>query len=221
MKSKERRRYDMFTRVGQFGTDNAADFPVGSVGAAQFAEVVAVINMLDQLTGNQSIGLNDARYSFAGKNTARENLREDLSDIAMTARSMVYQFPNIDEKFRLPRNKNDQQLLAAARAFLAEATAMKNDFIAYGMPSDFTDDLQADIETFENCFNMTGNAIDTHTEATAAIDGAVRRGMIAVRTLNGVIRNVYRNNPGKLAAWTSASHVERTAKKAPEPAPVV
>jgi hypothetical protein len=29
----------------------------------------------------------------------------------------------------------------------------------------------------------------------------------------GIVRNVYANNPGKLAAWLSASHVERSPKK--------
>lgn len=43
----------------------------------------------------------------------------------------------------------------------------------------------------------------------------VRTGMVAVRTLDGIMRNTYATNPGKLAAWLSASHVE----KAPEPGP--
>ena len=36
MTDSERRRLEMFIRVPQFGLDNAADFPAGSIGAAQF-----------------------------------------------------------------------------------------------------------------------------------------------------------------------------------------
>jgi cytochrome c553 len=33
------------------------------------------------------------------------------------------------------------------------------------------------------------------------------------RVIEGVVRNVYKNDVGKLAAWTSASHVEKAPKK--------
>jgi hypothetical protein len=209
----------MFVRVKQYMAENAADFPAGSIGAVQAAEMNAVVDLLDQLGSDQSAGFGDARFSFAGKKSARENVRDDLSEINQTARSMNYQFPNIAEKFRMPRGNNDQQLLAAARAFLTEATPHKTDFIAYGMPADFLDDLQADIEAFEAALGATGEAVDSHVEATAEIDEAIRRGMIAVRILNGVVKNIYRNNVGKLAAWTSASHIEKAPKKEAEPAP--
>jgi hypothetical protein len=41
--------------------------------------------------------------------------------------------------------------------------------------------------------------------------------MIKVRILDGIVRNVYANNPGKLAAWLSASHVEKAPKKKATP----
>lgn len=65
----------------------------------------------------------------------------------------------------------------------------------------------------------TTQAIDEQVAATAQIGAAVRRGMIAVRILNGVVRNRYRSNVGKLAAWTSASHIEKAPKK-DQPMPI-
>lgn len=221
MDDRERRRYDMFVRVKQFGTENAADFPDRTVGATQFEEINAVVDSLDQLAGDQAAGFGDARFSFAGKKSARENIRDDLSEINQTAHSMNYQFPNIAEKFRMPRGNNDQQLLAAARAFHTEAAPLESEFIAYGMPTDFLADLLADIETFEAALGTTGEAVDSHVEATAEIDEAIRRGMIAKRILDGVVKNIYRNNAGKFAAWTSASHIEKAPKKEASPAPVL
>lgn len=46
----------------------------------------------------------------------------------------------------------------------------------------------------------------------AAIGEAISRGMVARRILDGIVRNVYKSNTGKIAAWTSASHIERDAK---------
>lgn len=48
--------------------------------------------------------------------------------------------------------------------------------------------------------------------------GTVRRAIIAVRSLDVIVRNKYANNVGKLAAWLSASHVEKAPKKK-EPTP--
>lgn len=213
MDDRERRRKDTFLRVKVFMTDNSAKFPAGSIAALKMVELSEIIDLLDELSGDQAAGMGEARFSFAGKNSARENVREDLSDISRTARSMNYDFPNIAEKFRMPRGNNDTQLLAAARSFLTEATPHKNDFIAYGMPTDFLTDLQTDIEAFENALGTTGSAIDSHVEATAEIDEAIRKGMVILRILNGIVKNVFRNDAGKLAAWTSASHIERTPKR--------
>jgi hypothetical protein len=43
--------------------------------------------------------------------------------------------------------------------------------------------------------------------------------MIAKRILDGVVKNKYRSNVGKLAAWLSASHIEKApaAPKLPTP----
>jgi hypothetical protein len=43
--------------------------------------------------------------------------------------------------------------------------------------------------------------------------------MVARRILDGVVRNVYKNDHGKLAAWTSASHIEKPPKKSEPPTP--
>ena len=58
-----------------------------------------------------------------------------------------------------------------------------------------------------------------HVAATADMSAKVRQGMIKVRILDGIVRNVYANNPGKLAAWLSASHVEKAPKKKTPPTP--
>lgn len=217
MDDREQKRKAMFIRVREFMAENSAKFAAGSVAAVRAAELSEIIERLDELGGDQTVGMGEARFKFAGKNSAREDLREDLSDISQTARSMNYEFPNVAESFRMPRGNSDAQLLAHARAFLSEASSRKNEFIAYGMPADFLTDLQTDIDAFEAALGTTGAATGSHVEATAEIDEAIRSGMIAVRILNGIVKNVFRNDAGKLAAWLSASHIERAPKRNPKP----
>ncbi len=203
----------MFVRVRQFGIDNTTDFPPGSIGAAQFAAVGDEVDLIDNFGADQAAGFGEARQQFEIKDTARENLRDDMSDIARTARSMEYQFDGIGDKFRMPRNRNDQELLATARAFATEAVPYQADFVAYGLGAAFIAELQTLIDAFEATLPTTSSAIDEHVAATANIAESIRRGMRAVRILIGVVQNKYANNVGKLAAWLSASHIEKAKKK--------
>lgn len=217
MTDSETRRLEAFIRIRQFGADNAADFPAGSIGKTQFEVIDTVIGEVETQTGDQSAGRGQSRQDTVTKDTARENLRESLYDVSRTARSMKYQFDGIEAKFRMPENRSDQSLLATGRAFYDESAAYDADFESYGLDRTFRADLLAEIEAFENAIDPTGTAIDEHVAATAVIGEAIRRGMIARRVLEGVVTNKYRNNVGKLAAWLSASHVEKAPKPAPTP----
>jgi hypothetical protein len=70
------------------------------------------------------------------------------------------------------------------------------------------------VDAFEASFSSTASATAEHVADVAA---KIRQGMIKVRILDGIVRNVYANNPGKLAAWLSASHVEKAPKKKATP----
>ncbi|QQS33258.1 MAG: hypothetical protein IPM50_01370 [Acidobacteriota bacterium] len=177
------------------------------------------VEFLEEQGADQQAGFGDARGATEVKGTARENLREEMSDIARTARSMEYQYDGISDRFRMPRNSSDQTLLATGRAWVDEATPIVADFVAYGMAATFVTDLTAACDAFEATFGPQASAIDDHVEPTAEIGESVQRGMVARRILDGVVRNVYRNDVGKLAAWTSASHIEKPPKKTETPTP--
>jgi hypothetical protein len=214
MNNQEKFRYEMFIRVQQFGLENAVDFPAGSIGAKQFVEISAVIGLIEGFAANQSASFGAARFAFVGKDTARENLRGTMSEISRTARSMVYQFPGIDAKFRLPRNRSNTNLLAAARAFESESAAYEADFVAYGLATDFRNELKNEADTFEASIAPTGAALNSQVAWTAELGAVIRRGMIAYRILKGVVKNKYRADVGKLAAWLSASHIEKAPRRA-------
>src|ERR1044072_1576164 len=136
MTKKERVRFEMFIRAVPFIRGLGDIFPAGSIVAIQLAVLEAVIATIQALTGEQTTGIADARFGFNSKDTARENLREMLAEIARTARSMVYAFPGINLKFRMLQGDSDVKLLALGRSFLTEATPLKDAFIQYGMVKD-------------------------------------------------------------------------------------
>ncbi len=120
------------------------------------------------------------------------------------------------------RGNGDASLLNRARAFIEVATPLKAEFIALEMPVTFLEDLAASIDSFESAANSQNLNRSKRIAATAAIKAVIARGVRAVRTLDSIVRNKYANDPAKLAAWESASHLEspnKTKKATPDTSP--
>ena len=220
MKDTERRRLEMFIRVREFGTAHTAQFPPASFAGEQLIILESAINALETHASAQVSGRSTAREGAASKAAARDELMRDLEAISRTARAMAQTTPGLSDKFRIPHNQSNQTVLAVARAAAADALPLKAEFIRRGMPTDFLEDLQADIDEMEEAITRKEQGAGSHVAATAAIDTEIERGMNAVRELDPVMRNTFSADPATLAAWTSASHVERPPRRtSPSPEP--
>lgn len=214
MKDTETRRFEMFLRVRVYGAEHAAQFAANSFAGERLAALAEIIAGLETHASEQSSGLRGARQGGATKAAALDEVLRDMEAISRTARAMALTTPGLDDKFRVPRNTGHQAIIAAARSFLKDAAPLKDEFIRRGLPDDFLTDLEDDIKEFEQANTGKMQSKETHVTATAAIDDLIERGMIAVRELDAVVRNVFANDPAKLAAWLSASHVERSPRSA-------
>jgi hypothetical protein len=221
MHELDNKRYQMLTRVREFGARHASDFPADSFGGQIFAEVGAVLTALAGYDTAQSVGRGGARESTVSKATARAALYEHLLAINVTARALALDTPGLETKFRMPRSGTDQVLITAGRAFAADAVPLAGECQKHEMPANFIDALNADIAALEEAISGRARNRDSHVAATASLDATVDRGIKAVQRLNAIVRNKCRDDPAALAAWESASHVERRARTVapPQPAP--
>jgi hypothetical protein len=105
------------------------------------------------------------------------------------------------------------QRVAAARMYATDALPLKAEFIKRGLPDSFLDDLNDDIEAFEEALTQRTQGRETHVNAMATIDDLIECGMNLVRQLDPIMRNLFEDEPGKFAAWLSASHVERAPRR--------
>lgn len=217
MNSDETRRYDMLKRVRNFGQVRMADFPETSLGHELFSEISKALKELDTSATNQASGANAAIGGTKTKGTIRDELSEALTAINRTARALAFDTPGLEDKFRLPRSGSDQALLNAARAFAVDASPLKAAFLRHEMPVTFLEELQMQIDAFESALNHRATAKGVRVSATAGIDLALTRGVTAVRRLDALIQNKYRNDAATLAAWATASHVERANRSAAVP----
>lgn len=219
MKDTERRRYEMFLRVREFIQSRAAQFPPTTLAGELFTRLNAVIDEMDAHTRAQSSSQSATLESSTSKAAARDELRRDLEAISRTARAMALTTPGLEDKFRYPRSISDQELLATARAFAADAVPLQAEFLRRGLPDDFLADLNNDIEEFEGVINLKIQKREAQVAATAAIDSTLDSGLNVVRELDAIMRNQLANDSASLAAWMSASHTERSPRRAPDAPP--
>jgi hypothetical protein len=160
----------------------------------------------------------------------------DLQNIARTAAAIDQTEPGFADEFNPPKAYNPAALLTTADAFLLELAAQPADttavkaaktalvakFVAHELSPDFVAHLQADRQAIAaEQASMEGDSEDV-VGSTASIGPLIRQGMTALNTLDAIMHNKYAGSPEKMAAWVSASHIERDPKRsapAPTPAP--
>lgn len=204
--------YEMFVRVQSFAAERAATFPPESLGGQTVVEIGKVIEELTEAATTQTSGLSSVQRATAERLAAREALRESMQALARTARVLAIDMPGLENKFRLPRSGSDPALLQVARAFAADALPLKAEFISYGMHESFLEDFKADIADLERAMGQQNTGRGAHVSATASVETAAERGMNAVRKLDAIVRNKFRDDHATLAAWESARHVESTPR---------
>ncbi len=216
MNDSENRKYQAFVRAHVFGQAHASDFAPTSLAAQLFARLAGIVSDLDEHGAQQTSSRGAAFEGTTTRGQAREELRADLKAINLTARAMAADVPGIDDKFRMPPIGNDQLLLNAARAFLADATPLAAHFIAHEMPADFLEDLRDDIAALEAAINNQSRGTGESVAARVGIETKVDEGVAVMNKLEAIMRNKYASNPALLAEWTSASHVERAPRRKKE-----
>jgi hypothetical protein len=208
MNSVVNRAHEMFVRVDAFASERAASFPATSLGSELVAELKEVIRMLTVAITSQATGLSSAQRATAERLAARATLRESMKAIARTARVMALDTPGLENNFRLPRSGSDSTLLHTARAFANAALPLKAEFIRHELEPTFVEEFASDIADLERAMGGQNTGRDAHVFATASVDSTAERGMNAVRKLDAIVRNKFRDDPATLAAWESARHVE-------------
>lgn len=215
-----RRILDMILRVSNFGQENSAAIAVNAVAVAKFEQIDDFIAQITE-QGTLKMSAIEMKISqSARRKMTRGELKKDLYEFADAGRTAKKLDPNFDNVFVIPRdNLNDATLLATARSFHQSASieAVGDALKAAAMPDDFLTDLQNDINAFEDAISKQDTAERDRIDAVAMIDDALPHILEAVSILKSIVPRIFRNDAGKLADWTSASHVEKPPKKSKPP----
>jgi len=220
MKTIEIRRYEMLVRVKEFGAARADLFPATTLGGKMFAALNTIVDDLHTQIATQASGRGAERENFTERAVARDALQQTLLAIKRTAHAIAQEIPGYDIKFRVPRKRNDERLIAAARGFAQDIEPMADRFIAHGHPTTFVADLSAEIEAFARTIVDGSVARGTHVAAAAGIRKGLDEGVAVVQRLDAIVPLAIGDDVERLAMWNGARRVTRPAPPVEQPAPV-
>jgi hypothetical protein len=219
MNDNQSRRLTALGKALMFANLHPSDFPAGGKAAQLLNEIRNAESEAQSGAAGQESGHGSMKAGTATKADLYDELYEDLRAINRTAKAIAADEPGgLEEKFRMPRSPSYAQVLTTARAFLTDAAPLSAKFLEYEMPADFLTDLAEDIAAFDEAEDDQGAGLTNRVGATRTVAQAITAGIAALRQLDPVMRNKYRNDPVRLAEWLSASHVERTPKNKKEDA---
>ena len=217
MEDRIRRLYEMFLRVLSFMTANAADFQDIPFVTPTVEALQTEVDELNSLGAAKLSVTAAARDKTDARGDQRDSLRDDLEYVAAVWRTMPENLiAGMENKFRIQRGNNDQQLAATANSFADEAAA--NPQVAALLttrnltPAFFTA-LRAKAAAFAQAINTAESTRGERVGTNAAFDQPARRAKKLVNQLAPTVKHRYRDNPQKLAEWLTASHVERPPKR--------
>ena len=160
-------------------------------------------------------------------------LNQKLDNLATIARAYAADAPGFDDAFPRPAHLNPGEVLRTANVYLAALTPTTTDneatvaakaarvqvFVDHAQPETLVADLQAQVKAIGTVSETHEASREEGVLSTTAIASLVRDGRKQRQYLDAIFQTVYANSPEKLAAWTSASHVEHGPHHAAAPTP--
>jgi hypothetical protein len=219
MNDTDRLTHQMLVRSRETFAQSLTDFSASGAAHQLYGELQATITEVEQKGAAYGAGRSDAKHGTRTSSATREALLAELFAIREAAKVM-----NIEDKFPYPSRNNDEQLLQMADVYVTNALPLRAQFVAHELPPDFPQDMREAKEAFQAAIANRLNAVGDHIAAREELDDALTRGVEIVRKLTGLMKVKYADNPGKLAEWMAASHIQRPPRRAkpaepPTPSP--
>ena len=216
MKDTNRRNYEACKRDVQWSVDFTALVSPHPMFATKFANLTAIVDEIEAKAAAQAFAIGETSEEFGQKEDSRENLRQKVSDVSDAGAAAEPDHPGIQDVFRYRRSMSDADLLATARAFVLRDPEFGTIIENYGAGKTWVADLTTLADGFENAFNEASSALGSRAAAVAEINQLIAQAMQIKRTLDKMVP-LFVNDTGAIAAWNTATHVERAPKKTPKP----
>lgn len=217
MNDNNRRNLESGQRCRQWIVDFVALIPGGSMFETKTAALTAVVNDLEALAGQIEAFKGEGLSATDVKGSERLDLLDIMSKARDAARAAEPDVPGTRDRYRYTANMSHQELLAAGRSF-AEGGATDEALLeSYGAPNKWPLACTTACDAFEAAFGQQDSAVGSRIAKNAEFNDKMSQMTALKSTISHMVPNFCSTNPGAIAAWNSAAHVEAPPKSKPKP----
>jgi hypothetical protein len=213
MADSQRAINDMYLRSLDCRDTVLTDMPAGSEGAIDAENLRGQYDIIIAETAAQSGFGGTAKMGAGQRKLVRKHIYNYLAALHTSAEILGRKHPGFEQNFPSPSGKDDNELLADARAVVLKAIDNKTLFLGRGIELAFLESGEAFITDFEESLDTSYDALSSRGEAVGSKKSAYDLADEYFDSLNDFVKNFYRDQPAKLAAWKIATRIERPAKK--------
>jgi hypothetical protein len=210
---------DMYLRAIECVDTVLTDMPPDSEGALAALGLREQYAIIIAGTAAQSGFSGTARMGAAQRALARKHIYDYLARLSGSAKIIGRKNPGFEQNFPSPSGKDDNQLLADARSVAPKAIEQKTLLMGRGYTLEYLQSGAGFVEDFEESLETSYDALSSRGEAVGGKLSAYDKADEFFDSLNDFVKNFYRDQPQKLAAWRIATRIERSPQKKDTPKP--
>ncbi len=219
MNDKNRRNLESGQRCRQWIVDFAGLIPGASMFETKTAALTASVNNFEDKSGQLESAVGEGLSATDVKGSERLDLLDLMEKVRDAARAAEPDNPGTRDRYRYTTNMTDQALLAVGRSFAAGGVDDDALLETYGASHHWPVAVTAAADAFEAAFGQQDSAVGSRIAKNAELGDEMAH-MIALKaTVGHMVPNFCSGNPGAIAAWRSAAHVEAPPKKKVPPTP--
>lgn len=217
MNDKNRRYLEAGQRCRQWIIDFVAFILPGSMFETKTTAFTALVNDLETLAGQTEASRGEGLSATDVKGSERLDLLDIMEKVRDAARAAEPDNPGTRDRYRYTTNISHQALLAAGRSFAQGGGTDQALLESFGAPAGWPALVTTACNAYEAAFGQQDSAVGSRIAMNAELNDKFAQ-MIALKsTITHMIPNFCAGNPGAIAAWTSAAHVEAPPKAKPKP----
>lgn len=200
-------------RIASFVDSQPEDFPEESKGASLCSSVKQELSKLAELDVVRSSSMSKRKQGTFARRNAHRLLLGLVRRVVSTAETIALDHPDVEGMFVRPqKNAGDKTLISDARSLTDKAATLVGLFTEDGLPATFIADMRSHADSLERSIQIQTEGAGESVRANIEIAAVIRRLNGLIERLDVIVRNKYRDNPAKLAAWESARRLEQPAR---------
>ena len=212
MKTLHSTQLEILTAVLAFYQRHIALVPKETRAAELFGQIESLVPEVRKSMADREEAVNLLRRCVNVRELARAALIQSLDNICNLSQSFDPPYVALKGQLRKLHFAGHQALVSHALGIAGVVEPMKEKFVTYHMPPDFVEELREAISRYDRAIGDHLIAGNVKVNATARVNDDMKKVLLALYRLDGIVPNIARDNEAVLKEWRTARRMKRRGR---------